>query len=120
MASGVPVPHVRVVGVAVSGLLAGLGGSLMAMHHRLANHELAGDGLSGLILLLCLAGGAGSAIGPWVAAVLYVAFLREALAPLGRLEPVLVFGVMFVFIWACPRGLSNLMRRFGKRHEARG
>jgi branched-chain amino acid transport system permease protein len=120
MASGVPVPHVRVVGVAVSGLLAGLGGSILAVHHRLANHELAGDGLSGLILLLCLVGGAGTAIGPWLAAVLYVAILREALAPLGRFEPVLVFGVMFVFIWACPQGLGNLLRRFGRRHEAHG
>jgi branched-chain amino acid transport system permease protein len=124
-ASGVAVPKTRVLGATLSGALAGVGGSLLASHYRLANHEMAGDAFSGLILLLCLTGGTGTILGPWLAAIAYVAFLREWLMSLGKLEPVLVFGTMLLLIWVFPDGLaagikSIRLERFARRRHGGG
>lgn len=115
LASGVRVARIRTWGFMLSGLVAGLAGSLYAMHNRLAHHEIAGDTLSGLIFLLAMVGGFGTLLGPWLAAVMYVAFLREALLDLGRAEPLVVFGLLFVAIWAIPEGRGHLTRLLPKR-----
>lgn len=111
LASGVPVPQVRTAGAVVSGLVAGAAGSLYAVHHLLANQETAGDTLSGLIFLLAMVGGFGTLLGPWLAAVLYVAFVREALVGLGEVEPLVAVGLLFVAIWVAPEGTAGLLRR---------
>ena len=109
-ASGVNVTRVRIVGAGMSGLLAGLGGSLLAMHRMMANHEMAGDMLAGMIFLLAMAGGAGSLFGPWIVAVLYMSVVREKLFGLGELEPVVAFGLLLLVVWALPGGLASLGR----------
>lgn len=111
LASGVPVSRVRLIGATVSGFLASLGGSMFAMHNMLANHEMAGDALAGLIFLLAVAGGAGTLIGPWIAAVVYVAGLRESLIFLGEAEPMIVFGILVVVIWFFPDGIGTGFHR---------
>lgn len=111
LASGVPVPRVRTVGSIVSGLVAGLAGSLYALHHMLANQEAAGDTLSGLIFLLAMVGGFGTLLGPWLAGVIYVAFVREALIGLGEAEPLVAVGLLFLAIWIAPGGTGQLLHR---------
>lgn len=111
LASGVPVARVRTAGAIVSGFVAGLAGSLYAMHNMLANQEAAGDTLSGMIFLLAMVGGFGSLLGPWLAAVIYVAFVREALLDLGKAEPLVAVGLLFLAIWALPGGSGEIFRR---------
>lgn len=111
LASGVRVPRIRTVGATVSGLVAGLAGSLYAMHQMLANQETAGDTLSGMIFLLAMVGGFGTLLGPWLAAVVYVAFVREALLGLGEVEPLVAVGLLFLAIWVAPGGTVPLFRR---------
>ncbi len=112
LASGVRVPYVRMAGSALSGLLAGVGGSMFAIHNQVANHEMAGDALAGLIFLIAMVGGFGTLIGPWLAGLLYVGVLRELLVPLGEVEPVVVFGLLLVLLWAMPNGFGGLISRF--------
>ncbi len=111
LASGVSVPYVRMVGCTFSGLLAGIGGSLLAMHNMVANHELAGDTLSGMIFLLAMVGGFGTLIGPWLAALLYLAVVRELLVPLGDSEPLVVFGLLMTLLWIMPNGIGGVLAR---------
>ena len=68
----------------LSGFLASVGGSMLVMQNRLANHEMAGDALAGLIFLLAVVGGVGSLFGPWLAALIYIGLVKESLATMGR------------------------------------
>lgn len=115
LACGVRVPLVRTLGATLSGLIAGLAGSALAMHNMGANPELAGDSLSGLIFLLAMVGGFGSLSGAWLAAVIYVAVAREALISLGSAEPMVAFGLLFLAIWAMPQGVSGVFSRWTHR-----
>lgn len=108
LACGVRVPLVRTLGSTLSGLIAGLGGSALAMQNLGANPELAGDAMSGLIFLLAMVGGFGSLSGAWLAAVIYLAVVREALVSLGSAEPMVAFGLLFLAIWAMPQGVSGI------------
>ena len=115
LACGVRVSLVRTLGATLSGLIAGLGGSALAMQNMVANPELASDTTSGLIFLLAMVGGFGSLIGPWLAAVIYLTVVREGLMSLGSAEPVVAFGLLFLAIWAMPEGISGIFSRWGRR-----
>jgi ABC-type branched-subunit amino acid transport system permease subunit len=115
LACGVRVPLVRTLGATLSGLIAGLGGSALAMQNMVANPEMASDTVSGLIFLLAMLGGFGSLIGAWLAAVIYLALISEALVSLGSAEPVVAFGLLFLAIWALPEGISGLVSRWRPR-----
>ena len=119
MASGVPVPWVRIAGAVLSAALASLGGSLLVMQNHLANHELAGDALSGLIFLLAVVGGTGTLVGPWLAAIMYICVLRQSLIWLGRAEPAVVFGLLMVAIWGMPEGIGNAIGRQRRARDLR-
>ena len=112
LACGVRVSRVRTLGATLSGLIAGLGGSALAMQNMVANPEVASDAVSGLIFLLAMLGGFGSLIGAWLAAVIYLALIRESLVSLGSVEPVVAFGLLFVAIWALPEGVSGIFSRW--------
>lgn len=115
LACGVRVPLVRSLGSAISGLIAGLAGSALAMQNMIANPELASDTMSGLIFLLAMLGGFGSLIGAWLAAVIYLVAVREGLVSLGSAEPVAAFGLLFLAIWAMPDGIAGILSRW--RHH---
>jgi branched-chain amino acid transport system permease protein len=112
LASGVRVPLVRTLGATLSGLIAGLAGSVLAMQNMGANPELASDMVSGLIFLLAMAGGFGSLAGPWLAAVIYQTVVREALVSLQSAAPMVAFGLLLVAIWAMPDGVSGFLSRW--------
>jgi branched-chain amino acid transport system permease protein len=115
LACGVRVPLVRTLGATISGLIAGVAGSAMAMQNMVANPELASDAMSGLIFLLAMLGGFGSLMGAWLAAVVYLAAVREGLVSLGSAEPMAAFGLLFLAIWAMPHGISGVSLRW--RHH---
>lgn len=115
LACGVRVPLVRTLGATLSGLIAGLAGSALAMQNMIANPELASDTMSGFIFLLAMLGGFGSLIGAWLAAVIYLAVVREGLVSLGSAEPVAAFALLFLAIWAMPDGISGVLARW--RHH---
>jgi branched-chain amino acid transport system permease protein len=115
LACGVRVPLVRTQGATISGLIAGAAGSALAMQNMIANPELASDTVAGLIFLLAMLGGFGSLIGAWLAAVIYLAAVREGLVSLGSAEPVAAFGLLFLAIWAMPDGISGVLLRW--RHH---
>jgi ABC-type branched-subunit amino acid transport system permease subunit len=127
LACGVRVPFVRTLGSTLSGLIAGLAGSALAMQNMVANPELAGDMTAGLIFLLAMLGGFGSLVGAWLAAVIYLAVVREGLVSLGSAEPMVAFGLLFLAIWAMPEGVSGVLSRWklrwkwaGQLQKARG
>ena len=68
--------------------------------------------MSGFIFLLAMLGGFGSLIGAWLAAVIYLAVIRESLTSLGSAEPVAAFGLLFLGIWAMPDGISGILSRW--------
>jgi branched-chain amino acid transport system permease protein len=115
---GVPVPWVRVAGATVSGFLASVGGSLLVMQNMSANQEMAGDALAGLIFLLAVIGGTGTLIGPWLAGMVYVCVLRQALVWLGRAEPVAMFGILLLLTWLLPDGIANALSRWRSARPA--
>jgi ABC-type branched-subunit amino acid transport system permease subunit len=85
------------------------------MQNMVANTELASDTMSGLIFLLAMLGGFGSLIGAWLAAVIYLAVIREALVSLGSAEPVVAFGLLFLAIWAMPEGVGGILSNWRRR-----
>lgn len=109
LAAGIRIPLVRTLGATLSGLIAGLAGSALAMQNMVANPEIAGDMLAGLIFLLAMVGGFGSLIGPWLAAVIYLSAVREALVSLRSAEPMVAFGLLFLAIWVMPEGLIGVV-----------
>jgi len=115
LACGVRVPLVRTAGATLSGLIAGLGGSALAMQSMVANPELASDTTSGLIFLLAMVGGFGSLIGPWLAAVIYLTVVHEGLVSLGSAQPMVAFGLLFLAIWAMPEGVTGVFSRWARR-----
>ncbi|MEO5363339.1 MAG: branched-chain amino acid ABC transporter permease [Magnetococcus sp. DMHC-8] len=118
LASGVPVARVRILGACFAGLLAGMGGALMAMLHRMAYHELAGDSLAGLIFLLATVGGVRTLVGPWLAALLYTSVVREFLQSFQEISTILEFGLFLVIIWTFPNGIGRPLGRLWRGLQA--
>ncbi|MBF0582628.1 MAG: branched-chain amino acid ABC transporter permease [Magnetococcales bacterium] len=119
LASGVPVTRIRILGACFAGLLAGMGGALMAMLHRMAYHELAGDSLAGLIFLLATVGGVRTLLGPWLAALLYTSVVREFFQSFQAVSTILEFGLFLVIIWAFPNGFGQPVGNLWCRLRAR-
>lgn len=103
--AGVDVDVTRVQGFIISGFVAGLAGTILVLHNAIANYELTGDRLAGMIFLLSLVGGMGTLVGPWIAAFLYMTLLRELLYPAGQWQSVTSMLVVFVLLWLMPKGV---------------
>jgi branched-chain amino acid transport system permease protein len=103
--AGIDVDVTRVQGFTISGFVAGLAGSILVLHNAIANYELTGDQLSGMIFLLSLVGGMGTLVGPWIAAFLCMTLLRELLYAAGQWQSVTSMLVVFVLLWLMPKGV---------------
>jgi branched-chain amino acid transport system permease protein len=110
--AGIDVDVTRVKGFTLSGFIAGLAASILVLHNSIANYELAGDQLSGMIFLLALVGGVGTPVGPWIAAFLYMTLLREILYAAGQWQSVLSMLVVFVLLWLMPKGVVPEVARW--------
>jgi branched-chain amino acid transport system permease protein len=99
---------VRFIAFSLSGLFAGVAGSLVAINFELANSALFGATQSANVILATFIGGAGHFIGPVLGAVL-VTWLQSMLSDLTDVWQ-LYFGLMFIaVVMYAPGGLAGLI-----------
>jgi branched-chain amino acid transport system permease protein len=113
-ASGYDVGRVRLVTFVVSGGFCGLAGALLALHLSIVPIETLHYDTSGLAVMMCLLGGAGSFFGPFIGAAIFL--LLENLVSLWTVHWQLIVGVAFV---ACvlffPRGVWGMVVRLSEK-----
>jgi branched-chain amino acid transport system permease protein len=110
-AIGYHVERYKIVAVLVSGLFAGLAGTLYAIQHRFAAPDFVFFTVSGEVVIFTVMGGMGTLVGPLVGAAFFL-LLREGLSrfwteyyliPLG-----IAFTLMVIFM---PQGLLGFLKR---------
>ncbi len=110
-AAGVDVRAVRVLAFVLSGAFSGLAGGLQALHLAIVPIETLDYGTSGMVVMMCLLGGAGTFFGPFVGALVYL--VLQNLVALISSHWQLPVGVVFM---ACvlffPRGLWGQIARW--------
>jgi branched-chain amino acid transport system permease protein len=111
-ACGVGVFSVKLFAFAVSALLAGSCGVLLAAYMRFLTPDLFGTDESFRYLMMAVVGGIGSATGG-LAASLVLTIVPEGLRRLGETNVrLLVYGTMVLFVlWFLPRGIGGLIER---------
>jgi branched-chain amino acid transport system permease protein len=111
-ASGIGVFNVKLFAFAVSALLAGSCGVLLAAYMRFLTPDLFGTAESFRYLMMAVVGGVGSSAGGLVAALL-LTIVPEALRRLGETNlRLLVYGTMVLLVlWYLPRGIGGLIER---------
>jgi branched-chain amino acid transport system permease protein len=111
-ACGIGVFNVKLFAFAVSALLAGSCGVLLAAYVRFLTPDLFGTAESFRYLMMAVVGGVGSSAGGLVAALL-LTIVPEALRRLGETNlRLLVYGTMVLFVlWYLPRGIGGLIER---------
>jgi branched-chain amino acid transport system permease protein len=110
-ASGVDVRAVRVLAFVLSGAFSGLAGGLQALHLAIVPIETLDYGNSGMVVMMCLLGGAGTFFGPFIGALVFL--LLQNLVALVSSHWQLPVGVVFM---ACvlflPRGIWGQLARW--------
>lgn len=110
-AIGYHVERYKIVAVMLSGLFAGLAGTLYAIQHRFAAPDFVFFTVSGEVVIFNVMGGSGTLVGPVVGAATFL-LLREGLSrfwteyyliPLG-----IAFTLMVIFM---PQGLLGFLKR---------
>jgi branched-chain amino acid transport system permease protein len=110
-AIGYHVERYKIVAVLLSGLFAGLAGTLYAIQHRFAAPDFVFFTVSGEVVIFNVMGGMGTLVGPVVGAAFFL-LLREGLSrfwteyyliPLG-----IAFTLMVIFM---PQGLLGFLKR---------
>jgi len=111
-ACGIGVFNVKLFAFAVSALLAGSCGVLLAAYMRFLTPDLFGTAESFRYLMMAVVGGVGSSAGGLVAA-LVLTIVPEGLRRLGETNlRLLVYGTMVLFVlWFLPRGIGGLIER---------
>jgi branched-chain amino acid transport system permease protein len=111
-ACGIGVFNVKLFAFAVSALLAGSCGVLLAAYMRFLTPDLFGTAESFRYLMIAVVGGGGSSAGG-LAAALVLTIVPEGLRLLGETNlRLLVYGAMVLFVlWFLPRGIGGLLER---------
>jgi branched-chain amino acid transport system permease protein len=111
-ACGVGVFKIKLFAFAVSALLAGSCGVLLAAYMRFLTPDLFGTAESFRYLIMAVVGGIGSAAGGLVASFV-LTIVPEGLRRLGETNlRLLVYGTMVLFVlWFLPRGIGGLLER---------
>ena len=104
LAVGVPVTRYKVLAFAISGLFAGLAGSLYAYYASFVSPELGDFWETVIILSMVVIGGLGNIIGSLVGAAIFI-LLPEFLRFIGEVRMLLVGIVILILIIYKPRGL---------------
>jgi len=112
-ASGINTAYYKIVGFVVSGFFAGVGGAMYTHTNMQVNPELLAGSLSVMIVLLAVAGGRGTIMGP-VFATAALIFLNEWLRIIEEYRPVLFTGALILLIFLNPSGMANagMLSRF--------
>jgi branched-chain amino acid transport system permease protein len=105
-ASGLNTAWYKVMAFVVSGFFAGVGGSMYSHTYMQVNPELLAGSLSVLIVLLAVAGGRGTIVGPVFAAA-GLMLLNEWLRIIEDYRPVLFTGTLIILVYLNPSGMAN-------------
>jgi branched-chain amino acid transport system permease protein len=116
---GVDVAGAKISAFVLSGVLAALAGSLFAHWQNFVSPEQFGLHLSLEILLMMLLGGAGTAFGPLVGAVV-LAPLPDLTRTLEHLHPFIYGGLLVLTAIFLPKGIAGLIRKKSIHHGASG
>jgi len=113
MADGINVPHMRSVALSIAAGLAGLAGWLYAHYIAYLAPDSLDPNLSISVLLMAIAGGAATVLGPIIgAAVLTVV---SSLLPGGEATGMLYGGVLLLVLLLAPKGLLHALGTVVKR-----
>ena len=117
---GIDATRYLVLAAVISAALAGIAGSLYAHYTRFVSPEVFLFTYTVTMVIMVVAGGQGTLIGPVIGALLFTALheaLREAVAWQWQM---LAYGVVLVaFVFFLPRGIVPSIERARSRHAAR-
>ncbi|HEX8168728.1 MAG TPA: branched-chain amino acid ABC transporter permease [Beijerinckiaceae bacterium] len=108
---GVSARRVLLVGYVLSAVLAGLGGSLVAVIQQIATPEFAYWTKSGEFVFIAILGGTGHAVGAFAGAAAFEFVRFYASAQLADAWQMILGGVLIAIILLAPAGLIGLLRR---------
>jgi branched-chain amino acid transport system permease protein len=109
---GVSVPRARLLGLLLSGAVAGLGGALYVTTHGQANTDLAGEALSIRVVLLGLLGGMWSAPGA-IGATFMMEILDMILSRITTYDALASTALLLGLVLIARRGLLPMRPRWG-------
>ncbi|MEM7445293.1 MAG: branched-chain amino acid ABC transporter permease [Pseudomonadota bacterium] len=113
LARGIPVTRNRVLALVLSSIFPGIAGGFFAIYLRVASPEVLSFSTLSLALSMVLVGGAGTIVGPIIAAFAII-FATEALAGFRGMEEarfIVVAISMILVLRFFPGGLAQLIRR---------
>jgi branched-chain amino acid transport system permease protein len=105
-ASGINTAYYKILAFMVSGVLAGIGGGLLALTTMHVGPSMVDGGYSVDIMLYAMVGGAGTIVGPLLAGFI-LALLHEWLRIIDVYRQVILLGILFLFFYIHPDGLLN-------------
>lgn len=105
-ASGINTAYYKVLAFTISGTIAGIGGATFAHWQMQVDPSMLGTHLSGNVILLAVAGGMGTIIGPMLAAIA-LEFLNEWLRIFSEYRIVIYTGILILAIYIVPDGFMN-------------
>jgi branched-chain amino acid transport system permease protein len=112
---GVSPRRVLLAAYVLSALLAGCGGALIAMTTRHVTPQLAYWTASGELVFIAILGGAGSALGAFLGAVIFELVRVYAAASFADAWQLILGGVLLLVILFFARGLWGVVERLGAR-----
>ena len=107
---GVSAKRVLLVGYVISAVLAGLGGSLVAVIQQIATPEFAYWTKSGEFVFIAILGGTGHALGAFAGAAVFEFVRFYASAQLADAWQMILGGVLIAIILLAPAGLIGMVR----------
>ncbi|HUP37603.1 MAG TPA: branched-chain amino acid ABC transporter permease [Candidatus Limnocylindria bacterium] len=110
-AIGYHVERYKIVAVLLSGLFAGLAGTLYAIQHRFAAPDFVFFTVSGEVVIFTVMGGMGTLVGPLVGAAFFL-LLREGLSRFWTEYYLIPLGIAFIaMVTFMPQGLLGFWKR---------
>ncbi|MGH7384011.1 MAG: branched-chain amino acid ABC transporter permease [Candidatus Rokuibacteriota bacterium] len=110
-AIGYHVERYKIVAVLLSGLFAGLAGTLYAIQHRFAAPDFVFFTVSGEVVIFNVMGGMGTLVGPLVGAAFFL-LLREGLSRFWTEYYLIPLGIAFIaMVIFMPQGLLGFWKR---------
>jgi branched-chain amino acid transport system permease protein len=105
-ASGINTSYYKVLAFTLSGFVAGIGGGIYAQWQMQMDPTMLGVGVSGSVILLAVAGGMGTVIGPMLAAIT-LQFFNEWLRIFSEYRVIIYTGILILAIYIAPDGFVN-------------
>jgi ABC-type branched-subunit amino acid transport system permease subunit len=115
---GISARRVLLIGYVISAVLAGLGGSLVAVIQQIATPEFAYWTKSGEFVFIAILGGTGHALGAFAGAAVFEFVRFYASAQLADAWQMILGFVLIAIILLAPAGLIGILRRRGGERRA--